>query len=313
VCWGTCDPHGVICRRAALAALNERERVTRRTGLAKELRRIRIERGLRRAELAERAGVDVRTIDSIESNGNVGKVGTLEALAAALNTDDCSRRPRSGTPPSAQARAADVGRAAQPLLEHAVCWGCWVFGFDRPASTPTGRSSASPARARHWASLAAWDVRLSAPGLRKILRQEDSRERATPRGRRPVSRCRRAADRLAARGGAGPLRAGARPRPGRLPPAARPDRARVGDPRPRGPPRRTRRVRPPRHRAGAPVTARDRRRAARALRHPAGARRPARDLGADDRRARRRRDALRDLGHETHPPLPLLELRRLAP
>jgi transcriptional regulator with XRE-family HTH domain len=89
--------------------------VTRRTGLAKELRRIRIERGLRRAELAELAGVDARTVDSIESEGNVGKVKTIEALAAVLNTDVGPLLELRQT--AIRNRARTVRRRLTPLLE----------------------------------------------------------------------------------------------------------------------------------------------------------------------------------------------------
>ena len=55
--------------------------------LARNLRRLRAERGLSQEELARRAGVNRNYVGMIEREENAATVDTMEQLAAALNVD----------------------------------------------------------------------------------------------------------------------------------------------------------------------------------------------------------------------------------
>jgi transcriptional regulator with XRE-family HTH domain len=55
--------------------------------LARNLRRLRAERGLSQEELAHRAGVNRNYVGMIEREENAATVDTMEQLAAALNVD----------------------------------------------------------------------------------------------------------------------------------------------------------------------------------------------------------------------------------
>ena len=55
--------------------------------LARNLRRLRAERGLSQEELAHRAGVNRNYVGMIEREENAATVDTMEQLAAALDVD----------------------------------------------------------------------------------------------------------------------------------------------------------------------------------------------------------------------------------
>ena len=55
--------------------------------LARNLRRLRAERGLGQEELAHRAGVNRNYVGMIEREENAATVDTMEQLAAALDVD----------------------------------------------------------------------------------------------------------------------------------------------------------------------------------------------------------------------------------
>ncbi|OYV67798.1 MAG: transcriptional regulator [Acidiphilium sp. 21-66-27] len=55
--------------------------------LARNLRRLRAERGLSQEELAHRAGVNRNYVGMIEREENAATVDTMEQLAAALGVD----------------------------------------------------------------------------------------------------------------------------------------------------------------------------------------------------------------------------------
>ena len=55
--------------------------------LARNLRRLRAERGLSQEELAHRAGLNRNYVGMIEREENAATVDTMEQLAAALNVD----------------------------------------------------------------------------------------------------------------------------------------------------------------------------------------------------------------------------------
>lgn len=55
--------------------------------VARNLKRLRMERGLSQEELADRAGLNRNYIGMIERRENAATVDTLEALAEALQVD----------------------------------------------------------------------------------------------------------------------------------------------------------------------------------------------------------------------------------
>jgi transcriptional regulator with XRE-family HTH domain len=61
--------------------------MTLRRTLARNLKRIRRERGLTQEELADRAGLNRNYVGMIEREENAATVDTLEALAEALQVD----------------------------------------------------------------------------------------------------------------------------------------------------------------------------------------------------------------------------------
>ena len=61
--------------------------MTLRRILARNLKRLRRERGLTQEELADRAGLNRNYVGMIEREENAATVDTLEALAEALQVD----------------------------------------------------------------------------------------------------------------------------------------------------------------------------------------------------------------------------------
>jgi transcriptional regulator with XRE-family HTH domain len=61
--------------------------MTVRTAVAKNLRRLRVDRGLSQEELADRAGVDRTYISSLEREQYAATIDMLEKLANALSLD----------------------------------------------------------------------------------------------------------------------------------------------------------------------------------------------------------------------------------
>jgi transcriptional regulator with XRE-family HTH domain len=61
--------------------------MTLRRILARNLKRLRTERGLSQEELADRAGLNRNYIGMIERRENAATVDTLEALAKALDVE----------------------------------------------------------------------------------------------------------------------------------------------------------------------------------------------------------------------------------